>query len=533
MIITTAKRRRRPRAAPRPLALAVALAALSLAPPSRADWKLTPYIDLQETYTDNVLLQPKEQARSQFITTVAPSVSLLGHTPRIDLTASYSKRFNEYADSSIPGTTGNQQQLQAAGKAKLVEDLLYLDANAGISQQAVSAFGPQPVFTGNNTTNFAQDRSTEVKIFRISPYLVHRFGAAATAQVRYARDRVSSGTTGFGNSNSDTLAVDLASGTAFSRLGWGLNYNRQLIDNTIAPKATSESASGALRYLQSQELTLSLNGGYDKYDYQSLGGRTKGKSWSVAANWAPGARTSVEASVGKRYFGDSYSLALLHRARTSVWSLNYSDAVTTTRQQFVLPQTIDTASLLNQLFIASIPDPAARAQAVAAYIQATGLPPSLANSINYLSNRYTLLKQFQGSAAFSGAHSTLILTLVDAKRTALSLENVDNQLLGSVNHTLNDNTHQSSAGATLNWRLSSRTSVDASAVYSRIRSLALVGLADSNRTDTNRTARVNLRRQFGNTLTGGLELRHVKGTATDGARNYTENAIAATLSKHF
>jgi uncharacterized protein (PEP-CTERM system associated) len=531
MIITTAKRRRR-KAAPRPLALAVALAALSLAPPSRADWKLTPYVDLQETYTDNVLLAPKEQARSQFITTVAPGVSLSGHTPRVDLTASYSKRFNEYADSSIPGTSGNQQQLQATGKAKLVEEMLFLEANASISQQAVSAFGPQPVFTGNST-NFTQDLSTEVKIFRVSPYLVHRFGAAATAQVRYARDRVSTSNRGFGNSNSDTFAVDLASGEALRRLGWGLNYYRQLIDDTIAPKSTSESLSGALRYLQSQELTLSVNGGYDKYDYQSLGGRTKGKSWSVAAKWAPGARTSVEASVGKRYFGDSNSLALLHRARASVWSLNYSDAVTTTRQQFVLPQTIDTASLLNQLFLTSIPDAAARAQAVAAYIQATGLPPSLANSINYLSNRYILVKQFQGSAAFSGAHSTLIFSLVDAKRTALSLENVDNQLLGSVNHTLNDNTHQSSVGATLNYRLSSRTSVDASAVYGRVRSLALAGVADNNRTDTTRTVRLNLRRQFGNTLTGGLELRRVKGTIADGARDYTENAIAASLSKHF
>jgi uncharacterized protein (PEP-CTERM system associated) len=115
----------------------------------------------------------------------------------------------------------------------------------------------------------------------------------------------------------------------------------------------------------------------------------------------------------------------------------------------------------------------------------------------------------------------------------LSLENVDNQLLGSVNHTLNDNTHQSSVGATLNYRLSSRTSVDASAVYGRVRSLALAGVADNNRTDTTRTVRLNLRRQFGNTLTGGLELRRVKGTVADGARDYTENAIAASLSKHF
>jgi uncharacterized protein (PEP-CTERM system associated) len=532
MIITTAKRRRRPRTAPRPLALAVALAALSLAPPSRADWKVTPYIDLQETYTDNVLLAPKDQARSQFVTTLAPSLSLIGHTPRADLSVNYSKRFNEYSDSNLSGTNGSTQQLQATGKARLVDELLFLDANASISQQAVSAFGPQPTFTGN-TNNFAQGVGTEVKTYRISPYLLQRFGSAATAQVRYTRDHVSTSTSTFGNSDSNTLAVDLASGAAYRKVGWGLTYTRQLIDDSIAPKSTSENVNASLRYLQSQELTLSLNAGYDKYDYQSLGGRTQGKSWSVAANWTPGARTSVQASVGKRYFGDSYSLALQHRVRSSVWSLNYSDGVTTTRSQFQLPQTIDTAALLDQLFSASIPDAALRAQAVAAYIQSAGLPPSLANSINYLSNRYMLQKQFQGSAAFNGAHGTLILALVDSKRNALSLTNVDDGLLGSINNSLNDNTHQTGATATLNWRLSARTSLDASAAYMRVRALALVDRTDSHRTDTTRTLRLNVRRQLGSKLTGVLELRRANGSLSDGARDYTENAVVATLSKYF
>jgi hypothetical protein len=44
--------------------------------------------------------------------------------------------------------------------------------------------------------------------------------------------------------------------------------------------------------------------------------------------------------------------------------------------------------MLDRLFSATISDPIVRAQAVQAYIAATGLPPSLANNINYLSNRY-------------------------------------------------------------------------------------------------------------------------------------------------
>eukprot|EP01032_Pedospumella_encystans_P029152 gene29152-32925_t len=130
----------------------------------------------------------------------------------------------------------------------------------------------------------------------------------------------------------------------------------------------------AQRIADSQpQLMLTVTGGYDEYDYQSLGGVTKGKNWSVGGSWRPSGRTSVQLNVGKRYFGDSYFLAANHRTRTSVWSLTYSDAVTTTRSQFQLPSAVNTFALLDQLFQAQIPDAAARRQAVEAYIIAAGL----------------------------------------------------------------------------------------------------------------------------------------------------------------
>jgi uncharacterized protein (PEP-CTERM system associated) len=180
------------------------------------------------------------------------------------------------------------------------------------------------------------------------------------------------------------------------------------------------------------------------------------------------------------------------------------------------------------LFSTAIPDPVARAQMVAAYIRATGLPPSLANNVNYLSNRYILQKQFQASAAFNVSHSTLIFTVADTRRNALSLINTDSPLLGSNNSSLNDDTHQTSAGANVNWRLSSRTSVDLAALYNKARSLSL-----ASRTDTTHTVRLGLRRQLGSTLSAAMEVRRTKGTSLDGARDYTENALSASLNKHF
>ncbi|CAN7661753.1 TIGR03016 family PEP-CTERM system-associated outer membrane protein [Pseudoduganella sp. LjRoot289] len=514
------------------LAAAVGLAALSLSPSSRADWKFTPRVDLRETYTDNVLLAEPGKERSQAVTQLSPGFSLSNVGPRLDLSASYSKHLVKYSDSDLGGGSnggaqGNTQQLQANLKARLLGESLFLDSTASISQQAKSAFGPTLIDNGVPGSGFAAGVSSEVKSVRISPYYLLRFGSFASGELRYARDRVSSDNTAFGTSNGDNLSLNLGSGPSFHVVGWGLTYYRQELTDTISAKSSSQNLSGTLTYLYSPQLTLSVSAGYDQYDYASQGGRTKGQSWSVGGTWAPNLRTRVQASIGKRYFGDSYSLVATHRARASVWSVNYNDGVTTSRSQFLLPSTIDTAALLDQMFQAAIPDPAARRQAVQAYMQSAGLPPSLANSVNYLSNRYMLQKQATASAAFNGARGTLILSLVDSRRSGLSVIDVDAGLLGATNNTLNENTHQTAATATVNWRLSPYSSVNLGASRNKSRSLA------SDRVDNNTSYRLNLTRQFARNLHGSIELRKAKGATAVAGRGYTENAVSASLNKLF
>lgn len=512
------------------MAVAVGLAALSLAQPSRADWTFTPNATVRETWTDNVMLAPQGQERSQFISELTPGFRLQNLGPRLDLRVNYNKHFYKYADDSLRGPGGQeansgQQSLQADLKAKLISEMLFLDSNASITEQGVSAFGP--VVGGGVGNPFAPGISSEIKTWRVSPYLLHRFGTQANAELRYARDKVTSDRSDFGTSTSDQVTLNLASGAAYRSIGWNLYYARQNLEDSIAQGSSSQNMLATLNYLYSPQLTLTVTGGYDKYDYQSLGGTTKGANWSVGGSWRPSGRTSVQLNVGKRYFGDSYFLAANHRTRTSVWSLNYSDAVTTTRSQFQLPSAVNTFALIDQLFQAQIPDAVARRRAVEAYILAAGLPPSLANSINYLSNRYMLQKQLQATAAFNSARGTLVLALVSARRSGLSLLDVDAGLLGSSTNTLNDNTRQTGATVTANWRLSPFTAVNLTGNVNRSKSLS------QDRLDNNRSVRLNLTRQFARQVSGNVEVRRVKGATAVAGRDYTENAISASVSKQF
>lgn len=504
-----------------PLAAPIAMLAILMAPQARADWKVTPGVDLRETYTDNANQATSEFARSQFVTELAPSLSIANNGPRLKLNAAIIEHLYAYSGDRPAGTSSSQLQLSADARAKLVEDLLFFDASASIGQQAISAFGPQV----NRSNGYSSANRAEVRTYRISPYLSHHFGSTATAELRYTRDSVKAGNGGLADSQADTVSLSIASGPSFHTLGWGLQYNRQDLDDSLARKSRVETALANLQLRIAPTFALTANGGYDKYDYQGFGAKTAGKTYALGFAWTPSLRTSIQASAGRHYFGKSYSLAATHRSRSSVWSVNYSDAVTNSRDQFLLPATINTAAMLDRLFSANIPDPVARQQAVDAYIRATGLPPTLADSINYFSNRYFLQKQFLASAAFNMPRTTTIVSVNATKRTALSSQQADSALFGSTLLSLNDDTKQKGASVVVNYRISSRTGLNLALNNTRSESLS-TGIKNNQQ-----FLSLAVTRQLQRKLKGAVELRHNQGNAAiQGGRTYRENAISASLS---
>jgi uncharacterized protein (PEP-CTERM system associated) len=60
---------------------------------------------------------------------------------------------------------------------------------------------------------------------------------------------------------------------------------------------------------------------------------TDGSFYSVGFGWAPTRRTSIEASVGERYFGRTYSLSGSHRTRMSTMEVGYFEDVSDISQE--------------------------------------------------------------------------------------------------------------------------------------------------------------------------------------------------------
>lgn len=501
----------------------LALAAMLLSNDCRAEWTVTPVVQLRESYSDNVGNVADEQAHGSFVSEAAPSLSVAGISPRLKFNASAEWRKYAYSNTDTPNVRNSDRRYQMTAEAIAVKELLYVDASAGGSRQAVSAFGPVPnnSYTANNGTN--------IRTWSISPYLRHRFGATATMTARLARDSVEGGSgAGFGNSLASTRAIDLVSGPAFTDLGWNVHYSHQDMSAQRTGNTSTENSLAGLQYRVASHLSLTSTVGYDKYEYRALSENTGGPSWSGGFIWQPSTRTKVQASFGHRYFGKTGSFDASYRTQRSIWALTYADLVTTTRSQFLLPAALDTAAMLSHLFAGAYPDPVVRAQVVQAYMAQTGLPPTLVDSINYLSNRYMRNKRLQGSVTFKGARSSLLLSVFKERTAALSLQQEDSTLLPTQLSSLNEDTNQYGANVNADYKLSTRTSAHASLYGANVKSLR-TGI-----TNGIRQLNVGLNNRFNTKINGSLDLRHSKGRiGVFDNRAYHENAIVATLSVQY
>lgn len=523
--MTTTMAERRPTrrttdALPRLLPLAAAL--LLVAPATHAQWTVTPRVNLLETYTDNVNLRDDDQAASQWVTELRPSISVTGQSRRLTVAASAAWHQYAYSDKDkVSSPTDSRRTYKADLRGTVVDQLLYVDASANRGRTNIRPFGPNA-----QDNPFSRDNQTDVETWSVSPYLVRRFGRDATMQLRYTRDSVDSGLRNlFGTSTGDTVLFNLASSADLRGFGWGLNYIRQDIDNRLVGESSSESANGSLRYRFSRTWTATATAGHDKYNFEGPGPGSSGRSWSVGGIWTPSARTHVQAAIGRHLYGQTGSLSATVRARRMVWDIQYGDAITSSRSQYLLPAAIDTAAMLDRLFNGMIPDPLERERAVAAYMQANGLPASLANNINFLSNRYAREKQLRASIAWRAARSTAVLSAYRSERQAVSDQQSDSPLLGTSLSSLNDNLRQHGASLSYTYRLNARSHLQSGADYRFTESLT-TGIESRERTFY---ARLN--RDLGRHLKASLEARRRNGgTDFAGRRDYTEHAVVANLT---
>jgi len=486
-----------------------------------ADWKFTPRIGVSETYTDNVRLAARGQEQSDFITEVDPGFSLSARGARLQVQASYSLRYRLYSNNS--SANGQSQALQSNALMDVWDRKLFLQASAGISQQQISTLGALPTSDVNITNN-----QTEVRQTTISPYWQSRLSNWANLQARFTWSQAeSSGQTSALNSETQAATIGISSGPAFSDLGWSLTYSRSSTESSSGQfsQRDIESVSGTVRYRVMPTLTALATVGRDHNTYGSTRGSTGGEFYDIGFEWIPSTRTKVAATLGERYFGNTYSLNAEHRTRLTSWTVLYSEQIIATPGQYQLPGNVSTAAALDRLFISQFPDPVERQQVVQAFIAITGLPQGLPTTVDFLTNQVSLSKRLQGTAALRGTRGSFLLSVYRESRTNENAGSTTT-ILGTDPFSVSNSVVQTGYSGVLSWRFSERASGSVSLGQSK------ATLPDTGREDINSNFRVGLTYQLQPKVQSAVEYRW-SDRDSNGASSVRENAVRGTLSMTF
>ncbi len=473
-----------------------------------------------------MFLAPSNQTTSGLISTITPGISILGKSDRLKLNLNYALEDMTYSANGLQNLLYNQ--LNSNANVELVKHTLFVDASASILQQPLTPFGPVSANSANLSGNVVN-----VDTVSISPYLMHQFDNFSTGIARFTHTNATYsyggtpganttnyayvyGPPGVFTTNTDTEDFQLNSGSAFDRLSWGIDYNNSVNTYSGFPTTTISLLTTNWAYLLTPRFQLTSQVGYENDNYVYFGPRPQGLFWNAGFSWALSKRTKFDINAGKRFYGSTYSFDFSHYTRMTVWNASYIQAVVSSAMQ----ESVPTATTLDQLLQAQIPDSTARQQEVQQLL-ANLAPQGALFGQNIMSNLIYLAKTLQASMGLNTPKDTALLTLYNTQSNPLEQNNVS--LLGSGYLGYGNMTQ---TGGTFSWahRLSAVISSNVNINYSKI------DFGSQEPIGTTDFVMVGLTRKINPKFFGNLSLRHQLMNSGSYGYNFTENAMIASLT---
>ena len=499
---------------------AVAAALCAMVPAVHAaEWRFTPTLSAQETYTDNVFLAPDtpapatattattaRQKTSDFITQVTPGVALVGRGGRATVSGSYNANKTFFRENSERDSL--HHSFTAAGNAEIWEKQAFIDARANMTRQTVN-----PQAATSDSPAGQQVNRVDVLNTDITPYFLHHFGTwvETRSEVGYRTFSTYRPSTDTGNAGAGATANTNISDTQTYHSSFTANTGRRFTQTKVsatnvrdkvmreggAPSNKTDRTNVNVTQIISPEWSLIGSAGKEKIDDGTLRQNRDEYTWNAGAAWQPSRRTDARATYGHTLVGESYDFSASHRfSERTALNISYHETIQIEQNQ----------QATNLSFIGT--------DANGNLIDTRTGQPFVQNSDSFgLQNNAFIQKRF--AATLSGTRGRTSFGLTAARETR------ETEATGVTTTSLE-------GSANLSRRLSSRSSVNAGITY-RQQDFGAV----SDRIDTQLNFNTGWSYTIGPHLSSNLSYKRTRRESTIETNNMTENAITLSLIQTF
>lgn len=501
------------------VACGIATLVLASAAADAAEWRITPRVSLEETYTSNVRLERKGEEDSDLITRLSPGISVRGTGPSLRVGLDYDPDILFYLTADEQN--GIRNNLAGFANADFFERRLGIDANASIVQAFTNPAGgisgsdsliggTIPTTTGSTA---ASNNLSEVKTFTVSPFWRERIGGVVESELRYRFGIVAADTSDVGDTITNAVSASLRGAPgATGRLGWSVSGHQEWTETSggrsgiggtggVELGDTSRRrrlARADLSYQVFSNFALLAGTGWEEIDDPTLREEPDGLIWNVGFEYRPRPRSSFRLTYGRRFDDQDLEIA-------SQWQLG-----ATTRLSLSFTESLETSqsSLLEQTTQIGI-------DAQGNLIDlATGLPFQPGERELGLTSQTFRQESFRAALVSQRGRNSFSV-LVNYQNRKAESPSTDKER---------------TAGAGLGWqrRLSPTLSLDTQLDYRNLR----FGGSISGRDDIY-TAGAGLSFNLSDTVLLHLRLRHTERQSTEDLRELRETLVSVRLSKSF
>jgi len=392
-----------------------ATAAAATAPAMAQKWTTEPSISLTGLATNNVSLESNDARESDFVTTITPVLRFSERGQRTRIDGSLAVPIVLYARTAGENNSV-YPSLDLLGDIDLYERILHVEGAVNVAQQFFTPFGPQPADFSSATDN--RYRTTT---YRVSPYVKGVASNGISYEVR--NNNVWSNLSGAPVTISNARYTEvLANVSSPEDRRFGLAANYDYTDTRFDDQDGSlQMQIGRLVpfYNVSPQFRFNATVGYE--DNQGTLTESNGVVYGVGFKWRPTERTNVAGNWEHRFFGSSYRFTLDHRTPLTVWNVRISRDITTFPQELAnFTGGTNVGNFLDNLYLSSIPDPAARQQAIAQFLAERGLPGTLTGPVTLYAQQIVLQQQQSATFGIVGARNTILFSLYNLKSEAIT-----------------------------------------------------------------------------------------------------------------